>query len=324
MIRRWVSFLDEREHPRVLAMLRMTVAWVLLGDFIEIWWLDLVQPLFAAQEHGGLSLALTSKSPPLLYRWFGGGTQVARVIHAGLVLSSLSLFMGMFTRTSALTLLMLSAQHEQILPWADRGIDVLVRNVLLILVFSGAGRWMSVDALRTTGRWTGDGQAVPAWPRYVVILQLVVMYFTAGVQKYAMHWWPWGEWSALYVILHDWAYAQNDFSWLAEQVWAYRLSQLSTAVTMAYQLTYPMVLVLLWLKRHPECGGRLGQWAVRVHLEWLWIGLGAVFHLGIAVTMHLGIFPWAMLATYVVFWSPGEWASAHDRLRARWRAVTSG
>jgi hypothetical protein len=307
VITRWVRFWDRREHPRVLGLLRIGVASVLLYDLLYLWALGLVQPLFAAREHGGLSLALSSKSPPLVTAWLGGGPEVATALHTAMVLAAVSLLMGFFTRTSAWVLLLLSAQHALILPWADRGIDMLLRNVLMILGLSAAGRWMSLDAWWTTGRWTGDGEPAPAWPRYLMILQLVVMYFTAGVQKYAMHWWPWGEWSSLYVVLHDWAYARFDLRELLRHTLPYRFTQLSTAITMAYQLSYPAVLWLFWLQEHPERGGRLGRWAVRNHLELVWIGLGAIFHLGIFATMQLGIFPSAMLVTYVVFWTPAQW-----------------
>ena len=37
----------------------------------------------------------------------------------------------------------------------------------------------------------------------------------------------------------------------------------------------------------------------------MWIATGVVFHLGIAMTLKLGIFPWGMLALYPVLFAPG-------------------
>jgi hypothetical protein len=76
---------------------------------------------------------------------------------------------------------------------------------------------------------------------------------------------------------------------------------------MLYQLSYPIVLLLFWWRRHPERGGRIADFARRTHLEWLWIATGGVFHLSLAMTMNLGIFPWAMLALYPAWLTPDRW-----------------
>ncbi len=314
MIRHWIALWDRREVPHVLAAVRIGVGLVLLLDFLTLWRLDLVTALLAGAEHGGLSRAAGGAWEPLWYAWFGDGLGSARALHAGLVLTSLCLTAGWFSRASAIVLMLLYAQAEQILPEADRGIDVLLRNVLMALGLSRCGAAWSLDAVWATGRFAGDGQPVPAWPRYLLILQIVAMYFTAGVQKYAQHWWPWGELSALYVILQDWAYARAPFGWLANQPF-YAFTQLSTLVTMVFQWTYPVVLLHYFPGRGEP--GRLRRAFDRYHLHWLWIAIGGLFHLGIAATMELGIFPWGMLALYPVFAHPDEWARILSRLQFR-------
>ena len=49
-------------------------------------------------------------------------------------------------------------------------------------------------------------------------------------------------------------------------------------------------------------------------IEWVWIGIGAVFHLGLALTTELGIFPWAMLALYPAWVHPDDWSALLRRL----------
>lgn len=308
----WVRLLDRREPPDVLALIRIGVALVLLGDFLTVARLDLVTALFAPPEAGGMARPGLEHPAP----WtalFGSGVGGARLLHAGLTLSAATLAAGWFSRTSAVVLMLLSAQWNLILPEADRAIDLLLRNVLLVLALSDAGARWSLDALWRTGRWSGDGARVPAWPRYVLVLQVVVMYFTAGVQKYAQHWWPWGGWSGLYVILHDWAYAAHPFGWLRDPPF-YQGTQLATAVTMAWQWTYPVVLVHYFPSRAP---GRFARWFARYRLHWAWIGVGALFHVGIALTMQLGIFPWGMLAVYPAFLHPDELRALAAPIRAR-------
>jgi hypothetical protein len=173
----------------------------------------------------------------------------------------------------------------------------------MVLAFSSAGRAFSLDAVIRTGRFRGDGEPVPAWPRYLIVVQVVLMYFTAGVQKYGQHWWPWGGWSALYVILQDWAVASRPFGWLRHQPW-YALTQLSTLVTMVFQWSYPIVLV--HYLPPPGEPGRFRRAFERWRLHRAWIAIGAWFHVALALTMELGIFPWGMLALYWAFLHPAE------------------
>lgn len=310
MIRHWIALWDRREAPTVLAAVRIGVGIVLLLDFLTLWRLGLVVPLMAGHEHGGLSRMAGTSGEPWWYTLFGDSVASAQWLHVGLVLASLCMTLGWFSRASALVLMLLYAQTEQILPEADRAIDMLLRNVLMILGLSSCGATWSLDALWRTGRLQGDGEPVPAWPRYLLVVQIVVMYFTAGVQKYGQHWWPWGGYSALYVILQDWAMARARFGWLEHQP-LYAFTQLSTFVTMVFQWTYPIVLVHYFPGRGAP--GRLRRAFERYHLHWVWIGVGGIFHVGIALTMELGIFPWGMLALYPVFAHPDEWAALFRR-----------
>ncbi|MBX2801037.1 MAG: HTTM domain-containing protein [Myxococcales bacterium] len=318
MIRWWVALWDRKEAPTVLGLIRIGVALVLLGDFLTMWGFGIVDDLYTSPASGGLAIGAQRA---WWVGWFGATPGSARLLHGLLVASSASLAIGLFSRTSALTLLLLYAQSAQILPDADRAIDTLLRNILMILVFAPCGAIWSVDAWLRTGRFAGRGELVGAWARYLIVLQLVLMYFTAGVQKYAMHWWPWGEFSALYVILNDWAYAKYDFGWLSKQPF-YLLTQLSTAITMFFQWTYPVVLIHYFPPDRPARG--LRRLMQERHLHWLWIGVGAFFHVGIAGTMALGIFPWGMLVLYPAYLHPTELDALVARVRGLLGRLSGG
>ncbi len=313
---RWAGFWAEREHPRVLATIRICLGLVLLYDFMQVWWLDLVVPLFGVQEIGGLSDAMARKHPPMVYRWLPGTEGVARSLHATITLAALTFTLGAFTRTSALVLLLAWAQWSMVLPASDRGIDTLCRDVLCILIFSGAGQCWSVDAVRANGRTDDSTWTVPAWPRRLIIVQCVAMYFLAGVQKTGLTWYPMGHSAALYFILQDPAIARFDFTWLARQPWFF-LTQVGTVVTIVFQDTYPLVFLWIWFKRTAERGGRLRHFSNRWHLEWWWIGTGALFHIMLAIGLELGIFPFAMLALYPAWLSPDEMKRLMVSLRLR-------
>jgi hypothetical protein len=312
-MRWWVGLWDRREPPDVLALVRIGIGLVLLYDLLVTWRLGLVDTLMATVEHGGLGPPITENSA-LWLRWMGGGAASAHWLFRLLLLSALTLTAGLFSRTSALVFMLLSAQWGMIMPESDRAIETMMRNVLFLLMFSGCGRKWSVDAWLSSGSVHGDGGLVSAAPRYLLVLQVVVMYFTAGVQKYGQHWWPWGGYTALYVILHDWAYAAYPGSWLHRQPF-YFSTQLATAVTMLWQWTYPVVLLHYFPP--PREPGRFRQLFTRYRLHWLWIAVGALFHVLIGATMELGIFPTGMLAIYPAFLHPDELRELAGKLSRR-------
>ena len=86
---------------------------------------------------------------------------------------------------------------------------------------------------------------------------------------------------------------------------------------MAFELGAPLILLLTYYAATADRPGRLRRWCNRLRLRWIWIGLGAAFHLGIALTMRLGIFPAAMLALYPVLLLPEEIARLGRRLVRR-------
>jgi hypothetical protein len=312
--RSWVALWSGEEHPRTLAVVRVLLGVVILWDFLEIARLGLVVPLFGPVAAGGWSDAVTRSDVPWIYDLLPATEAVARAHHGVVVASALTFTLGLVSRTSALVLLLSWAQFSQILPASDRGIDTLCRDVLCVFVFARSGEWLGLDAWIRTGHPLGDDTPVARWPRRLLVLQLVAMYFLAGIQKTGIHWYPMGHLSALYFILQDPAIARYDFRWLAEQPWFF-FTQVGTATTILFQDTYPLVLLFRWWRRHPDRGGRAARIARTLGLEWWWIGVGAFFHAALAATTELGIFPWAMLALYPSWIHPDELKSLLDKLR---------
>ncbi|MEM6928055.1 MAG: HTTM domain-containing protein [Myxococcota bacterium] len=313
---RWVAFWAVQEHPRALAVVRICLGLVILYDFVQIWVLDLVPLLFAPGHVGGLSPIDATNASPWFYDLFPRTVASGRLLHAIITVSAFAFTVGAFTRTAALVLLLSWAQHAQILPAADRGIDTLCRDVLWIFLFADAGATWSIDAVRRTGSWFGDGTDIGAWARRLVVLQLVAMYFLAGVQKGGIHWYPMGYFASLYFILQDPAIAQFDFGFLANQPFFFT-TQVGTAVTIVFQDTYPLVLLWAHYRNTPDQPGRLRAFANRWRLEWWWIGTGALFHVLLAATTELGIFPWAMLALYPAWLRPVDVANLQQWLADR-------
>ena len=93
---------------------------------------------------------------------------------------------------------------------------------------------------------------------------------------------------------------------VAGQAWlktgaALWLARVSSFVSILWELTFPAMLWFwaAWRRGTPS-------WVRRLRPDLVYVALGATFHLGIALTLQLGVFPWAMLALYPAFLSGRE------------------
>ncbi len=284
----------------MLAIVRILIAGTLLFDFLWIQHLDLVEALFTPQEGGGFPDVLTRNPVPFVYQHLPPDPTSARLLFRVMVGALVCFGAGFLTPLSGLLVVLTSAQLSQVLPLGDRGIDMLLRNVVLILAFSACGRRLGLD-----GALFGTRSIAPAWPRHLLILQLSVMYFFAGIQKTAISWTPFGGFSALYLILQDPAIAAWRFDWLSK---VYPLTQLATATTLVFEWSAGLLPLVYWFRATRTRPGRLRAFFNTVRPLRMWVVLGIGLHIGIAATMTLGIFPYAMLALYPSLVHPAELA----------------
>ena len=242
----WAALWDHREHPRSLALIRILLGIVVCWDLFWIGWMDLVIPLMASPEAGGFSSAMSRQHPPLWFQWTPPTAESAWWLYLLLCGSAIGWTTGTLTPVSMLVFVLASAQFESILPNASRAIDTLIRNLLMILVFSKSHRIWSVDRwIRQRWRGPPESTLVPAWPRHLIVLQLTVMYFLAGIQKFGITWMPIGNFSALYLILQDTTMTVQRFDFLANPPW-YPLTQLATAVTLIWEWSAPVLIWSFW------------------------------------------------------------------------------
>lgn len=316
--RRWVALFDERESATPIVLIRVILAAVVFWDLLMVRLYDLPVWLWAPVEEGGVSPVMSFNPVPLVYRIFPATAATATGIYVVLLAAILCFGIGLFTRTSGLVFALLYAQTAMINDYGDRGIDRAIRVVILILAFSAAGKAWSVDAKRKTGRFRGDGKAVPAWPRYLILGQLVLIYCAAGFSKGGTRWFPWGEYAALYVILQDPIFAVADFSWMKHPV-PYFFTQVGTAITHLWEMGAPIVLVAAHFRRTADRTGRLRRVFNRLPVRDIYVLVGVSFHLLLAVTLRLGIFPFAMLALFPAFYRPEELERFGEAVRAKVR-----
>ena len=311
MIERFVAFWDSRETPETLAWLRIAMPLVVLTDLLHARWLGIHRVMWSPIGEGGWSVTAASADEiPMIMQVFGATTEVATGTFWATCLACMLLASGTFSRTSALALVLLWAQLEDMLPVADRAIDRLYRNLLLVLAFSGAGRAWSVDAWLSTGSWRGSGDVVGGWARRLFILQVTWMYLDAGLEKTAASWSIFGSYDALYIILQDPIISRFDFSGLGPIF--HGLTRVGTAGSVWWEMLFPLVAVQLFVSDpRPEIPRRqrirrLARWLRAHHAREVWLAVGLCFHLALWFTLELGMFPLAMMVLYPCFYGPEE------------------
>lgn len=295
--RSWVEITSEREPALVLALFRILIGLCAIGSLVsaagvlEILWVD--------AAHGG---AFTLEGSRVV-RLFGGATPgvIWGFFWVALAASVLST-VGLGGRAPLLVAGQAYAALVRTNGTVTGGYDAMIPIAFWILFFSGATNALSLDAKRKTKSWVPD-VLVPAWPRYVLVFQLVVIYFITGLQKMSPVWTPLGGYSALYWVYQDPTWRRFDMNFTAD--W-YPLLQVATAVTWHWELAAPVVLLWFWARRTRERGGRIRRALLRRDLRKVYLAIGVCLHLGILLTLNVGPFSFVSLSFYPLFFSAEE------------------
>ncbi|MEM7158203.1 MAG: hypothetical protein AAF799_35505 [Myxococcota bacterium] len=313
---RWVARIDRREPGTALALFRILTGLSLLLAVGSVLASDLVTVLWVDGGHGGYR--------PLKGNWLvqslGGATPgvigwlVALAMAGGVLLT-----VGILARPSALVagqaLIALSTLNVH----GRSSYDPLLINSLWLLVLADSTATHSLRCRLRSDGWTSDA-LVTAWPRYLVVLQLAVLYTFTGLHKISIHWTPAGGFSALYYILQQPSWQRGDMTWLAS---VYPLTQLGTAVTWLFELSWPVVPLALWWRSTADRGGRLRRLFNRLPIRAVYVAVGLVMHLSIFALMEVGPFSWVTLAYYPCLFRASELANGWARLTGRLRRRAS-
>lgn len=299
--RTWVALMDRRESPTALAFVRIAAALVLLCDLLWVRHVGLIEPLW-------------SRFPDGFATGYSGWADALEISAHGLwwlaVVPLVLVVLGLATRPACVVFVIVSAQQAAIAPYTESAIDQLMRIALLILALSRCNAKWSLDAAirRRAGR--PMPALIPAWPRYLLLLQLVWVYFSAALNKGSV-WGPQAGFTALGNALMDPHNGRLDPALIASM---YPLTRIATALTLAFEISAVLYLAWLYYAATADQPGRVRTWCNRLRLRWVWLAIGITFELGIAIGLRLGAFPFGMLALYPVLLLPSE----VERL-TRWR-----
>jgi hypothetical protein len=314
--RSWVALLDRREPADALALMRIltgvgafsATASVIAADVVGLLWLD--------AQHGGY-LPIDNQS--WLVALLGGPSP--RVVWALVIISLVGaalVTVGIGGRVSPLV----TAQAMLALKGVNGlqgSYGAITANALWLLVLSQATATLSVDCRLRTGRWTSD-EPVPAWPQIVAIVQLAVIYFCNGLYKISAHWTPGGDMSAVYYILQQPTWQRSDMRWVA---WIYPATQVGTALTWLFELSWPLVLLGPYFRRTADLPGRVRALMNKVDLRKVYLGIALVLHGLITLALDVGPFMVATLALYPCLFSSEELRAAARACRAPFRRALS-
>lgn len=309
---RWVAVLDHREPATALALTRIGLGLVTFWSIASVWWAGLAPLLWFDVAHGGYRHYSISGSW-LVAALGGPDPQLILALTVVGLAGSAALALGVWGRVSAFVALQCFLALAWVNPHTGGSYDHLISNALWLLVLAKSDQTLSVSARWRTGRWT-DPTPVPAWPRYLMVGQLAVMYASTGFQKVSAHWLPGGDLSALYYILQQPSWRRMNTEAAA---WVYPLTQLATLTTWLFEVGGGLFVLALYFRHTRTRPGRLRALANRVDLRSWMVGFGLLLHVGIHISMDVGPFSAAAVSMY--------WCAFHpDELRALTRRVWPG
>lgn len=280
----WMARVERTEDARILASVRVAASLAVVLDLLRVWQLGLVPVLFRTYADGGLSS--NQDTAYLVDRFLGSDVAGPLLFWTSLVCFAL-VALGVLSRPATVVGVLAYAQLGHLYTPGDRAIDRVLRNVLLLLLFSDAHRRFAL----------GGGprlEQIRSWPTDLVKTLMVCVYMSAGITKVMQQpgWLGLHGTPVLYRVMTDPMAAHVDA--VAAQGWFWPLRLLG------------------WGTILMECTGFL----IYTPLAPLWAVPGALMHLGIASTMELGMFSWGMLSLYPVL--VGPWLLPRlDRLRGR-------
>jgi len=302
-----VAALAHREDGTPLALFRILIGTTVFFELLLTRLSGSARFLWYPASAGGFKPSATTSH--WLFHSLGGPTATnLDLVWAVGTAAAAMVAIGLGTRGfSALCLVCMQAMFT-LQPGSGGGHDRVITIALFGLILATTDRTMSVACRVRTGRWT-DSALVPAWPRYVGIWQLTVMYVFAGTAKLQPQWIPPGEMDAVYnmLLIPTWSRGSWE-AWIAP---LYPLTQLGSVITVLFEsLWFIVPLALIWR----ATGRRL-----RFDPRPLFLGLGLVMHLTLWCLANLGPFSPITLSFYPLLFTGPELR----RWRDRWWPRTS-
>lgn len=299
----WVSILDRRENAHSLALVRIACGLIVCIHLSKLLYSGTTDWVWVDATRGGLR-----SLDPAWMSYFGGLTPNNVHVLVGIVaVAAFCMSLGLATRLSTLITWFGYDYLADLNNHSGGSYDELIKNTLFLLLLSGAGKALSVDA-----RLRPSSALVPAWPRYLMVVQLVLVYWMTALQKVSSSWVPMGELDALWYILQQPTW-QRIIVPMGKLTAFYPLTQLATLSVWLFEQAAPLLLLSFWYRDTRSRPGWLRH-AFNAHrFRDLFLFYGLTMHLGIEILMEVGPFSWATLTLYLACFHPDEWRAFWGR-----------
>ena len=203
------------------------------------------------------------------------------LIFAGQIVCAALITIGWHYRAAAIGFLLLFTYVEVIDQATYLNHYYFISLIAFLLAILPLNRWMSMDARREPA----VEKSAPRWISFALQLQIAIVYFFAGLSKLNP------DWLLDAQPLSIWLAARSGFPFfgaLFDQSWfAYGMSWSGAA----FDLSIPFLL--FWRRSRP----------------WAYVGVIG-FHLVTGVLFPIGVFPWVMIASTLVFFDTEDYARA--------------
>ncbi len=311
--------LDTREDPRTLGALRIGIGLCLLGDIASL--LPHTAYLYG---DAGVAPAATSCGGALqgisLLCVLPGEAWSTAILGLGCV-ASITLALGLWTRASKWIVLVVLGSIVLRNPLPLAGQQVL-GSFLFLLCLSRCGAAYSLDNLRRCQRLRVAGELddgaeahatyrpIPAWPRWLMILQLTVAYTVAGWAKIGQ---SYVDGSSFFNLLGDGRW--NRFpQWGMLRLFGDNLIRLATWIAWGFERYFALAALGLVLRRFAPS---LPRWLLWPTSRWIWTSLSLVFAGTLTLLANVGWFVPATAAATLVLFRGEEVGRVVDRILRR-------
>ncbi|TNE91061.1 MAG: hypothetical protein EP330_06315 [Deltaproteobacteria bacterium] len=310
-MRRFAAFFDQREPATPLALYRILVGMSVISAIGSVVWAGLVPVIWHEIADGGMRKLVQGN--PVIDALGGPTPQVVWGLVWASLLGGLAMVLGVGGRFSVLVTALAFRAVTSLNNHTGGSYDLLIANALFLCFLAPSTATLSLDCKLRTGAWTDDTPR-PSWVRWLIVYQIVLVYWTTGLQKVSSHWVPGGDFSALYYILQQPSWHRFDMRWVSS---FFLFTQIGTAVSWFWEVFAPLWGLSAYYAATAEREGKLRAWFNRMHVREVYLVLGVIFHLVIHALMNVGPFSMISLAFYPAFYGHDELTAAWSRLRSK-------
>jgi hypothetical protein len=279
----------DREDPTALGLLRIVVVSLLTLSLLTH--VGSIADYFSNQSVLAGEFAREAfPSRWSLFFYVENATAVRAIYAVGLV-AHLCWIVGYRTRIASILAWILwvsmFGRHPLLYSLADE-LQIVLCTLLMLMP---TGRGLSVDARQ------GRGGSVPVWCRRVIQLQIAVVYTATGMLKEGVTWRD--EGTALYYALSNPYNRHFEMPGLLASIQPWILRP-ATYTVLVWEIAFGPFVAMHWLR------GLLGRPKRFPDLRWLFLGFGALMHIGIQAMLYVAWFSPLSMSTYLAFLRPEE------------------